>query len=90
MGTFPGYIVKNSVPDTLGALTPDGPTIGSHNNLLGHDGLIDEVRISSVARSADWLKTFYNNQMWPDPDSGFYTVDGATLPLTYHPVPDIA
>ena len=44
--------VKNGVPATLGALTPDGPTIRSHNNLLGHGSLIDEVRVSSVTPSS--------------------------------------
>jgi hypothetical protein len=38
------------------------------------DGLIDEVRISNVIRSADWIKTEYTNQN--DPDS-FYSVSGA-------------
>jgi hypothetical protein len=31
------------------------------------DGIIDEARISNVARSVDWMKTEYNNQ--DDPDS---------------------
>lgn len=41
--------------------------------ILGDDweGLIDEVRVSSVARSADWVATLYNNQNSP---STFYTV----------------
>ncbi|CAB1057358.1 hypothetical protein D1BOALGB6SA_2097, partial [Olavius sp. associated proteobacterium Delta 1] len=40
-----------------------------------------EVRISAVARSADWIKTHYNNQQWPNkadwPDEGFITVTDA-------------
>jgi hypothetical protein len=35
------------------------------------DNLIDEVRVSSVARSADWIKTEYNNQSNP---SAFYSI----------------
>jgi len=35
------------------------------------DGIIDEVRISQVARSEDWIKTSYNNQSDP---ALFYTV----------------
>ncbi len=35
------------------------------------NGIIDEVRISSTARSADWIATEYNNQSSP---SGFYSV----------------
>ena len=34
-------------------------------------GLIDEVRISSTARSAEWIKTEYNNQSSP---STFHTI----------------
>ena len=37
------------------------------------DGLIDEVRISSIARSADWIATEYANESSP---SAFYTVEG--------------
>ncbi|MBA7688021.1 hypothetical protein ES703_96495 [subsurface metagenome] len=36
------------------------------------DGVIDEVRISNIARSADWIQTEHNNQSTP---SNFY-VDG--------------
>ncbi len=39
------------------------------------DGKIDEVRISSVARSTDWLKTEYNNQSDP---ASFYTLGEET------------
>ncbi|MEE8060684.1 MAG: DUF2341 domain-containing protein [Gemmatimonadales bacterium] len=48
-------------------------TIGTGYDTAGQDvdGKIDEVRISSVARSADWITTAYNNQNSP---STFYTV----------------
>jgi RHS repeat-associated protein len=39
------------------------------------NGTIDEVRTSKIARSADWIKTEYNNQNSP---STFYTVSSAT------------
>jgi len=39
-----------------------------------YDGLIDEVRVSSVSRSADWILTQYRSQS--DPGS-FYTVGNA-------------
>ncbi|MGA2434601.1 MAG: DUF2341 domain-containing protein [Bryobacteraceae bacterium] len=42
-------------------------------------GTIDEVRVSSIARSADWIATEYNNQHSP---STFYTVYGENLPVT--------
>ena len=35
------------------------------------EGIIDEVRISNVARSADWLRASFNNQDAPE---SFYTV----------------
>jgi hypothetical protein len=35
------------------------------------DGIIDEIRISDTARSAEWIKTCYNNQNSP---SSFYSV----------------
>ena len=42
------------------------------------NGVIDEVRISDIARSDTWVAASYNNQKWPDKDdhgaSGFYTV----------------
>ena len=51
------------------------------------NGDIDEVRVSATARSGDWIKTEYNNQVWPNtavtpsplpdpnPEGGFITVD---------------
>ncbi len=43
-----------------------------------YTGLLDEVRISNTVRSADWIKTEYNNQNAPDKAtygaSGFYTI----------------
>jgi len=35
-------------------------------------GIIDEVRISNVARSADWIKASYNNQKDPE---AFYAIE---------------
>jgi hypothetical protein len=46
-------------PLNIGVLTP-----GSVNNQFY--GAIDEVRISSVARSNDWIATEYNNQSNPE------------------------
>ena len=40
-------------------------------NTYSFDGKIDEVRISSVSRSASWLQTEYNNQNSP---STFYSI----------------
>jgi YD repeat-containing protein len=63
-------------------VTSTGPSstvvqIGSPSDGVGNhfDGLIDEVRMSNVVRSADWIKTEYNNQSSP---STFYTISAAS------------
>jgi hypothetical protein len=57
---------------------------GSNDFVIGKDyrdnrgffnGLIDEVRISNVARSPEWIATEYNNQNSP---STFYTLSSAS------------
>lgn len=46
-------------------------TIGKRNPLsVFYEGVIDEPRISDIARSADWIKTEYNNQN--DNDAFFF------------------
>jgi hypothetical protein len=35
------------------------------NGTQAYTGLMDEMRVSSIARSADWIKTEYNNQSSP-------------------------
>jgi hypothetical protein len=52
----------------IGCGFENGCTSNSPNAV---NGTMDEVRISYVARSADWIKTEYNNQNSP---STFYTV----------------
>jgi MSHA biogenesis protein MshQ len=56
--------------------------IGSgENNVPGtdpteeFDGIIDEVRISNIVRSAEWIQTEYNNQLNPN---AFYTLGAET------------
>jgi hypothetical protein len=46
------------------------------------NGKIDEVRISSIARSADWITTEYNNQYAPGNigSPNFYTVGSENIP----------
>src|SRR5690606_13283911 len=43
------------------------------------NGIMDEVRLSNVIRSADWIATEYNNQNSP---GTFYTVSSAPKVLT--------
>ncbi len=50
---------------TIGDLRPD--------RAIYFDGIIDEVRISDIARDADWIETSYNNQSTP---STFYSLGG--------------
>ncbi|MFW9818706.1 MAG: DUF2341 domain-containing protein, partial [Candidatus Thorarchaeota archaeon] len=48
--------------------------IGTDGNANYFDGIIDEVKISQISRSADWINTEYNNKY--DPNS-FYSVGEA-------------
>lgn len=51
-------------------------TVGS-GNIEFWNGILDEVRISNIARSADWIATNYNNQFAP---ASFYAV-GSEIPV---------
>jgi len=62
----------------IGALTN-----GSKNFF---DGTIDEVRISNVARNADWINTSHNNQNDP---SGFLSVEPQESTGGADPVPEL-
>jgi hypothetical protein len=57
-----------SLPTALGATFTLGGYSGSGGDL---DGILDEVRVSRVARSADWILAEHNNMSDPD---GFYTI----------------
>ncbi|MCK5683522.1 DUF2341 domain-containing protein, partial [bacterium] len=81
-GTNYNYYV-NGAPDGNGAfseaITSSGNDVIISSAFDGKiDGKLDEFRISTVKRSADWVKVNYNNQKWPDKDdhgaSGFFTV----------------
>jgi hypothetical protein len=77
-----GNLVSNTVYTRYGGLTSPvlygansklflgTYNLGSSNYFL--NGSLDEVRVSNVARSPDWIKTEYNNQSSP---STFYTVN---------------
>ena len=85
-GEMKAYIDGAQVGTTqtaLGSWTGDGVMdvcIGAQadDKSLLFNGIIDEVRISDTARSADWIATEYNNQRWPNkaqhPAEGFITV----------------
>ncbi|NQT96172.1 MAG: DUF2341 domain-containing protein, partial [Candidatus Marinimicrobia bacterium] len=74
--TNPMVLYLDGALDTPGYTnSKNGTTSGSSNLFIGKgsrdgttsswDGLIDEVRISNIARSADWLSTEYNTSSNP-------------------------
>ncbi len=75
----------NGTADGSGATVSIAPTanafwIGDDVNAPGTrywEGNIDEVRISSIARNADWIKTSYNNQSSPATFLSFDSEEGA-------------
>jgi len=54
--------------------TADGLQIGRQNTTNYFDALIDEFRVTTIARNTDWIEAEYNNQFSPNL---FYTI-GAT------------
>lgn len=80
-GTFDGSNVKIYTEGVLRTTTAFAGSINDSNTNLSlgelpggaakFAGLMDEVRIASVARSADWITTEFNNQSSP---GTFYTV----------------
>ena len=87
-GTFDGSdvtifldgVLKNSIPrtDNIVSTTAD-LIIGISRDFATREfnGGIDEVRISNVARSGDWIKTCCNNQSSP---SDFYSMGSEEAP----------
>jgi hypothetical protein len=75
-GHINGAVDKNVASGSV--LTTAGTTYFGFDNdgsgLRGFDGTMDEVRVSNVARSADWITAEYNSQKSP---STFYAVGGA-------------
>ncbi len=64
MGTPPSYFYDIFLDERLGKYSPEssGPYY--------YDGSMDEIRISKICRSAEWISTEYHNQNNP---SGFLT-----------------
>ncbi len=72
-------IYINGALDNSGTLTINAPTIFPTQYVIGSEtslstslfsGQLDEIRVSNVARSADWILSSYNNQNSP---STFYS-----------------
>ena len=68
------YTDANGAPLAPSIITYIGGYNNSANRHFG--GILDEVCISSSVRSADWIKTEFNNQNLP---STFYSVGAETL-----------
>ncbi len=66
-----------TVSGNMGSLTGDLVIGGDSQSNTWYDAIIDEMRISNVIRSADWIKTEFNNQNSP---SGFYTITSPSVP----------
>jgi RHS repeat-associated protein len=65
----------------ISTVTPDKSDIGgiyaggAYSSVNFWHGILDEVRLSNVERSDDWVSTEYNNQSSP---ATFYTISSAT------------
>ena len=57
--------------------TSGGSHVISNSGAYAFNGLMNDVRVSSVVRSSDWIATEYNNQSNP---STFYGAGGANSP----------
>lgn len=80
-GTY--LYVDGALKNSAAALTSD-VTFGTSLSIMDHFnrytlGQLDEVRISSTARSPDWILTQYNNQNSP---STFYSISEEMLATT--------
>ena len=70
----PTYWADPGFPaDWMWGGNPDRPT-------RGFDGIIDEIRVSDVVRSVDWIQTSINNQNSP---ATFYVVQTAETVVTW-------
>ncbi len=75
-GTAHFYLNGVQTPNSSGAapLVPSGRfSVAGKTGAAYFDGSIDEVRVSDIARSVDWIATEYNNQSSP---STFYALGG--------------
>lgn len=90
-GTLTSAGSPAAIPNTV--RNPYNLTFGA-NSVSQYDylnGSLDEVRFSSTSRSADWIKTEYNNQSSPET---FYTVSatsgGESPPTVYRASTDFS
>jgi hypothetical protein len=72
------YTTQDSITAPLDISSSD-LKIGSHDSGEFWDGIIDEVRISSVARTDGWIQTSFNNHNDPSAFYGLGTEDDDPL-----------
>jgi cysteine-rich repeat protein len=96
VGTFDGTTASLYVDGGSPVITTSSVTWPNQQMYLGDrstsgrafSGTLDEIRLSNVARSADYVKTNYNNQNDP---SGFISITGeesaATVPIILNATP---
>jgi hypothetical protein len=76
-------VLTDTEPYAAGIYNSDGAFyVGSQVNANYWDGLIDEVRISSTARTQDWLTTEYNNENSPGVGGFLVSVSIEQTPAT--------
>jgi len=97
-GATNAAIYVNGTPQTLtvsdgSASTYNFPSttnpldLGASSNATGYfPGNIGDARVSSIARSGDWIATQYNNQSNP---SAFYSLGAANAPVLYSLSPNL-
>jgi len=83
-GYVSGTPVFNSNSSNLWPSTLQNVAIGSgYNTGRNWNGIIDEVRISNIARTADWVTTEYSNQSSPSTFYSLYSENTvAVIPAT--------
>jgi len=85
VATYDGSTIKLYVNNNAALTTATTQTLNTNNagarisarwDVTGSNvsGVLDEIRLSNVARSADWILAEYNNQSSP---STFYSIGGA-------------
>ena len=81
-GTLAGSVTQgnDAAPAYHLNLGADGGLSGAGNYL---NGILDEARVSNIARSADWIATEYNNQSSP---ATFYTLNAEGAAVTVSPL----
>ena len=73
-GSAQTLTLETATVNTTNSSVQAAQLVGSSGTFL-LNGILDEIRVSSSVRPADWIATEYNNQNSP---STFYTISGAS------------